>query len=232
MLTIRKAEDRGTSRISWLDSHHTFSFSDYYDARHMGFRALRVINDDTVAPAGGFGTHPHRDMEIVTYVLDGALEHADSLGTGSVIRPGDVQKMSAGTGIRHSESNASKTEPLHLMQFWIHPAERGLKPSWEQKEFTHQQRQSRLLPVASGRPLDGALRIHHDATVYISALSAGDQAALELVAGRRAYLFVIDGALVVNGKALSAGDQLRAENEARLELQASKAAELLLIDLP
>ena len=171
-------------------------------------------------------------MEILTYVLEGRLEHRDSLGSRGVIGAGELQRMSAGAGIRHAEFNASPTEPVHLLQFWIHPAERGLKPSWEQKQFTHEQRQSRLLPVASGRPLAGALRIHQDATVYISSLAAGDQLTHELAPGRRAYLFVIAGAVALNGKALAPGDQARIEDEKRLELQASKPVELILLDLP
>lgn len=232
MIRIIPAAERYHFQSDWLSTYWHFSFDHYHDPNNVSFGMLRVFNDDTIAPGGGFPEHPHREMEILTYVLEGRLEHRDSLGNLGVIGAGELQRMSAGTGIRHSERNASKTEPLHLLQFWIHPAERGLKPSWEQKEFTRQQRQSRLLPVASGRPLEGALRIHQDATVYISSLSAGERAALELASGRRAYLFVIDGALALNGKSLAASDQARVENELRLELHASKSAELLLIDLP
>ncbi len=232
MIQVIPAAERYHFQSDWLSTYWHFSFDHYYDPNNVSFGPLRVFNDDTITPGGGFPEHPHREMEILTYVLDGQLEHRDSLGNRGVIGAGELQRMSAGTGIRHSEFNASKTEPLHLLQFWIHPAERGLKPSWEQKQFTREQRQSRLLPVASGRPLDGALHIHQDATVYISALRAGDHPVLELASGRRAYVFVIDGSLALNGKPLAIGDQARVENESRLELQASKAAELLLIDLP
>jgi redox-sensitive bicupin YhaK (pirin superfamily) len=232
MIRVIPAAERYHFESDWLSTYWHFSFDHYYDPDNVSFGPLRVFNDDTIAGGGGFPEHPHREMEILTYVLAGKLEHRDNLGNRGVIGAGELQRMSAGTGIRHSESNASKTEPLHLLQFWIHPAERGLKPSWEQKQFAREQRQSRLLPVASGRPLDGALRIHQDATVYISALNPGDHPVLELAPGRRAYVFVIEGALALNGKSLAPGDQARVENELRLELQAGKAAELLLIDLP
>ncbi len=232
MIQVIPAAKRYHFESDWLSTFWHFSFDHYYDPENVSFGPLRVFNDDTIAPGTGFPEHPHREMEILTYVLEGKLEHRDSLGNRGVIGAGELQQMSAGTGIRHSEYNASKTEPLHLLQFWIHPAERSLKPSWEQKQFTREQRLSRLLPAASGRPLDGALRIHQDATVYIAALTAGDHPTLELASGRRAYLFVIDGALDLNGKPLAAGGQARVENEARLELQATKTAELLLVDLP
>ena len=231
MIRVIPAAERYHFENGWLSTYWHFSFDHYYDPNNVSFGPLRVFNDDTIQPGGGFPEHPHREMEILTYVLAGQLEHRDSLGNRGVIGAGEVQRMSAGTGIRHSESNATKTEPVHLLQFWIQPAERGLKPSWEQKQFTREQRRSRLLPVASGQPLEGALHIHQDATVYISALVAGDQLTHELAPGRRAYLFVINGALALNGKALAAGDQARVENERRLELQASKPGQLILLDL-
>src|SRR5438552_2530700 len=173
MIQVRPAAERGQTRISWLDSRHTFSFGDYWDPRHMGYRSLRVINDDRVAPGGGFGTHPHRDMEIVTYVLDGALEHKDSLGTGSVIRPGELQRMSAGTGIRHSEFNASATEPVHLYQIWLLPEKRGQAPSYEQKPFDPAARAGRWQLVASPNAAEGSLTIHQDARLFLANIATG-----------------------------------------------------------
>ncbi len=232
MIRVIPSAERYHFQNDWLSTYWHFSFDTYYDPGNVSFGPLRVFNDDTIAPAGGFPEHAHREMEILTYVLEGKLEHRDSLGNRGVIGPGELQRMSAGTGIRHAEFNASQTEPLHLLQFWIHPAQRGLKPSWEQKQFTRQQRQSRLLPVASGRPFEGDLRIHQDATVYIASLAAGGQLAHELATGRRAYLFVIAGALALNGKSLAAGDQARMEDEKQLKLQTSNPAELILLDLP
>lgn len=232
MLTVRKAEDRGVSRIDWLDSRHTFSFSDYHDPRHMGFRALRVINDDTVAPGGGFGTHGHRDMEIVTYVLDGALQHADSLGTGSVIRPGDVQKMSAGTGIRHSEFNASQTEPVHFLQIWIIPEQAGLTPGYSQVSFPRADKVGKLLLVAANEERDGLIRIHQDVRMYVSILeSAGQQVEHVLAAGRHAWLHVASGTVSVNGQTLSAGDGAAITDQPKIEIAAAPAGEILLFDL-
>lgn len=232
MLTVRKAEDRGVSRIDWLDSRHTFSFSDYHDPRHMGFRALRVINDDTVAPGGGFGTHGHRDMEIVTYVLDGALQHADSLGTGSVIRPGDVQKMSAGTGIRHSEFNASQTEPVHFLQIWIIPEQAGLTPGYSQVNFPRADKVGKLLLVAANEERDGLIRIHQDVRMYVSILeSAGQQVEHVLAAGRHAWLHVASGTVSVNGQTLSAGDGAAITDQPKIEIAAAPAGEVLLFDL-
>jgi quercetin 2,3-dioxygenase len=231
MLTVRKANDRGHSAIGWLDSWHTFSFSDYYDPEHMGFRALRVINDDRVAPGMGFGTHPHRDMEIVTYVLDGALEHKDSLGNGDVIRPGDVQYMSAGTGIFHSEFNPDENKPVHLLQIWIQPDKRGGKPTYGQKHFPLAERKDRLAKVVDNVGADGALKIGADAAVYASVLSAGKQVEHTLAAGRHAWLHVAKGALTVNGTALSAGDAVAVSDERRLAVKADQDSELLLFDL-
>jgi quercetin 2,3-dioxygenase len=230
MIDIRRADARGHSRLSWLDSRHSFSFGEYYDPAHMGFRALRVINDDRVAPGGGFGTHPHHDMEIVTYVLDGALQHRDSLGTGSVIRPGEVQRMSAGTGIRHSEFNASQSEPVHLLQIWILPSTTGLEPGYEQ----------RLLPpaahgglalVASPDGRDGSLTIHQDTRIYAAQLAAGARVTHGLAGGRHAWVHIARGNLQVNGQALHAGDGAAVSDEAQLALRADDAAEVLLFDL-
>jgi len=232
MLTIRKAEDRGTSRISWLDSHHTFSFSDYYDARHMGFRTLRVINDDTVAPAGGFGTHPHRDMEIVTYVLDGALEHADSLGTGSVIRPGDVQKMSAGTGIRHSEFNHSRTEPVHFLQIWIIPDRTGIEPGYQQLNFPREAKIGKLLLVGANEAREDIIRINQDVKMYVTVLESAQQRVEHtLAAGRHAWIHVATGSVTVNGNTLKAGDGAAITDESRIEISGAPSGEVLLFDL-
>ena len=231
MIRVISSAERYHFASDRLSTYWHFSFDHYYDPDNVNFGMLRVFNDDTIAPGGGFPEHPHREMEILTYVLEGQLEHRDSLGNRGVIGAGELQRMSAGTGIRHSEYNASKTEPLRLLQFWIHPAERGLRPSWEQKQFTRGQRQSRLLPVASGQPLEGALRTHQDATVYIASLAPGDVLTHELAPGRLAYLFLIDGSLVVNSKPLAAGDQARVEEEKQLRLRASQLAELILLDL-
>ena len=232
MLTVRKAEDRGASRIGWLDSHHTFSFSDYYDPEHMGFRALRVINDDTVAPGAGFGKHPHRDMEIVTYVLDGALEHADSLGTGSVIRPGDVQKMSAGTGIFHSEFNHSKTEPVHFLQIWILPDRAGVQPGYQQLNFPREAKLGKLLLVASNEQREDIIHIQQDAKMYVTVLESSDQKVTHaLEAGRHAWIHVATGSAVVNGKVLKAGDGAAVTDESQIEISGSPQGEVILFDL-
>jgi quercetin 2,3-dioxygenase len=231
MLTIRRAEERGHAAHGWLDSHHTFSFADYHDPKHMGFRALRVINDDTVAPGGGFGTHPHRDMEIISYVLDGALEHKDSMGTGSVIRPGDVQRMSAGTGVYHSEFNSSRTEPVHFLQIWIIPDEGGIAPSYEQKTFPEADKRGRLRLVASPDGRDGSVRLHAAANVYASLLGEGDRAALPLAKGRGAWVHVARGTARVNGETLRAGDAARAEAEGEIALDGVDHAEILVFDL-
>ena len=231
MINVRKAQDRGTSRISWLDSHHTFSFSDYYDPEHMGFRSLRVINDDTVAPAGGFGTHGHRDMEIITYVLDGALEHADSLGTGSVIRPGDVQKMSAGTGIRHSEFNHSQTDPVNFLQIWIVPDRGGVKPAYEQINFSREAKLGKLLLVGSNEKRDGLIHIQQDAKLYVTVLEGNQRVEHTLAPNRHAWVHVARGSVVVNGKALKAGDGAAITEEPTVEIAAAPEGEVLLFDL-
>ncbi|HEU4654554.1 MAG TPA: pirin family protein [Steroidobacteraceae bacterium] len=232
MINVRSAKERGHSNLGWLDSWHTFSFSDYYDPAHMGFRALRVINDDTVAPSGGFGTHGHRDMEIVTYVLEGALEHKDSLGTGSVIRPGDVQKMSAGTGIRHSEFNHSSTEPVHFLQIWIVPERAGITPKYEQLHFPREAKLGKLLLVAANEQRDDIIRIHQDAKMYVTVLDSAEQRVVhELAPGRHAWIHVARGSIQLNGQTLSAGDGAAVTNETRLELAGSPSGEAIVFEL-
>ena len=232
MLTLRKAEDRGTSRIGWLDSHHTFSFSGYHDPRHMGFRSLRVINDDTVAPAAGFDTHAHRDMEIITYVLDGALAHSDSLGTGSVIRPGDVQKMSAGTGIRHSEFNHSKTAPVHFLQIWMIPDRTGLTPGYQQLNFSREAKLGKLLLVGANEDREDIIRINQDARMYVTLLDSPQQRVEHtLAAGRHAWAHVATGSVNVNGNTLKAGDAVAITAESKIEISGSPGGEVLLFDL-
>jgi len=231
MITKRPAGERGSTRTDWLDSRHTFSFNRYYDPRHTGFGDLLVINEDTVAPAGGFGTHGHRDMEIITYVVKGALEHRDSMGTESVIRPGEVQRMSAGTGVRHSEFNHSQSEPVHFLQIWIKPDREGSAPGYEQREFSEEERRGRLRLVASRGGQDGSVKIQQDAFVYAATLSAGEEVTFEPRAGRRAWVQVIKGALELNGSELRAGDGAAVSDEPRLVLRASETSELLLFDL-
>lgn len=232
MISVRKADERGTSRISWLDSRHTFSFSDYHDPRHMGFGPLRVINDDRVAPAGGFGTHGHRDMEIITYVLDGALAHSDSLGTGSVIRPGDVQKMSAGSGIRHSEFNHSKTHPVHFLQIWIVPDRDGIAPGYQQLSFPRESKLGKLLLVASDEKRDDIIHIQQDAKMYVTVLESAEQRVTHALApGRHAWVHVATGNVVVNGHALQAGDGAAVTDESKVEISGSPSGEVLLFDL-
>ncbi|BAV32622.1 quercetin 2,3-dioxygenase [Sulfuricaulis limicola] len=228
MIQLRKANDRGHADHGWLDSWHTFSFADYHDPKHVQFSALRVINEDRVAPGEGFPTHPHRDMEIITYVLEGALEHQDSLGTGSVIRPGEVQRMSAGTGIRHSEFNHSQTEPVHFLQIWILPDRQGVQPGYEQKRIGLDG-QLRLVASPDGR--DGSVTIHQNARVYAARLN-GSEVTHALAPGRRAWLQVARGTVQLNGTTLQAGDGAGIENEAALKLTADAAAEVLLFDLP
>jgi quercetin 2,3-dioxygenase len=231
MIRVRKASERGRTRIDWLDSRHTFSFGDYYDPAHMGFRTLRVMNDDWVAPGGGFGTHPHRDMEIVTYVLDGALQHRDSLGTGSVIRPGELQRMTAGTGIAHSEFNASQTEPVHLYQIWLLPERRGLAPGYEQKEFAAAERAGRLRVVASRDGRDGSLTIHQDATLALATLADGQSVSTALAPGRHAWVQVLRGSVTVNGTPLAEGDGAAVSDETELTITGTSPAEVMVFDL-
>jgi redox-sensitive bicupin YhaK (pirin superfamily) len=232
MMTIRKANERGHARHGWLDSHHTFSFADYYDPNHMGFRALRVINDDRVEGGRGFGAHPHRDMEIISYVLDGALAHQDSTGTGAVIRPGDVQRMSAGTGVVHSEVNASKTDEVHFLQIWLVPDKQGIAPGYEQKAFTDADKRGAFKLVASPDGRDGSITIHSDARVYASVVGAGESAELALPPGRYAWVHVARGTARINGKQLGAGDGMAVSNESTLELEGTGGdAEVLTFDL-
>jgi hypothetical protein len=232
MIELRKAEERGRSNHGWLDSRHTFSFADYHDPRHMGFSVLRVINDDRVEPGAGFPTHGHRDMEIVSYVLDGALEHKDSLGTGSVIRPGEVQRMTAGTGVRHSEYNGSRTEPVHFLQIWILPRAQGLAPGYEQKRFEPAELAGRLRLVASPDGRDGSVTIHQDVQLYASRLGNGEHVSYSLAPGRRAYVHVARGAVTLNGMRLAAGDGAGIAEESAVTLAAQDSAEVLLFDLP
>ncbi|WP_106092033.1 pirin family protein, partial [Enhygromyxa salina] len=205
-LNIRRANDRGHANHGWLDSHHTFSFADYHDPEHMGFRALRVINEDRVAPGRGFGTHPHQDMEIISYVLGGGLEHRDSMGTGSVIRPGDVQRMSAGTGVRHSEFNNSPTDPVHFMQIWILPDRRGIEPSYEQRSFSDEARRNQLRLVVDPEGREGALKIHADARVYAGLIDAGVGVEFVVADDRHVWIQVARGRVEVGGQVLEAGD--------------------------
>ncbi|MGH8678466.1 MAG: pirin family protein [Burkholderiales bacterium] len=231
MVELRKAGERGYVDHGWLKSFHTFSFAGYYDPRHMGFGALRVINEDRVAPGAGFGPHPHRDMEIISYVLDGALEHKDSIGNGSVIRPGDVQRMSAGTGVMHSEYNHSKSHSVHFLQIWIEPSERGIAPSYEQKYFDPVQKRGKLRLVASPDASHDSVTIHQDARIYASLLGDDDRVEHALAHGRRAYVYVARGKVTVNGHPLEAGDALSAQGEQRITLECGEDTEVLLFDL-
>lgn len=231
MITIRKADERGRSNAGWLNSQHTFSFADYYDPAHMGFGALRVINDDWVNASAGFGSHPHRDMEIISYVLSGELGHKDSMGNGSTIRPGDVQRMSAGTGVVHSEWNHSKTDRVHFLQIWIVPDKTGLAPSYEQRSFDGSALRDRLAVVASRDGRDGSLTIHQDAALYVTKLSPGKAVEYDVKAGRRAWVQVAGGSVAVNGVTLETGDGAAVTDEARLALTGVKDAEVLVFDL-
>ena len=231
MITLRPGAERGRSERDWLSSRHTFSFADYDDPRHMGFRSLRVINEDRVQPGAGFPTHGHRDMEIVTYVVAGALEHKDSLGTGSVIRPGDVQRMTAGTGVTHSEYNPSRSEPVHLLQIWILPERQGLPPGYEQRAFPPTEMQGRFRLVAARDGREGSVTVHQDARLFAARLAAGDKVVHRLPPGRHAWLQLVRGALALNGTTLRQGDGAAVSDEARLDIRALEPAELLLFDL-
>ncbi len=232
MLSLRKSAERGYADHGWLKSYHSFSFADYYDPAHMGHGPLRVINEDRIAPGSGFGTHGHRDMEIISYVLDGELAHRDSLGNGSVIRPGDVQRMSAGSGVRHSEYNHAKDKTTHFLQIWIEPDVTGIAPGYEEKRFAEAEKQDRLRLVASPDGAEGSVRIHQDARLYVACLSAGRSLSQTLAAGRLGYLHLVRGALTVNGERLGTGDAAKLEGETALSLAASEDSELLLFDLP
>ncbi len=231
MIDIRKAEDRGKTKIGWLDSNHSFSFGHYYDPKHMGFGPLRVINEDRVAPGAGFGRHPHDNMEILSYVLDGAMEHKDSIGTGSVIRAGDLQRMSAGTGVEHSEFNASESEPVHFLQIWILPEARGIAPSYEQKSFAQEIRNGQLLLAGSHDGRDNSITIHQDLDLYLSSLKTPERVSHALHDGRRAWVQVMRGQLNLNGYSLKAGDGAAIRGEREIEFTAENSAEFILFDM-
>ena len=231
MIALRKSAERGYADHGWLKSFHTFSFANYYDPEHMGFGSLRVINEDRVDPGEGFGKHPHRDMEIISYVLDGELEHKDSIGTGSVIRPGDVQRMSAGTGVTHSEYNPSPKNPVHFLQIWIEPAERGIKPGYEQKFFGPEDKRGKLCLVASPDGRDGSVTIHQDAYLYAALVDGDESVSHQLAEDRKAYVHIARGSVTVNGRPLRAGDALRVDGESNVEIRDGSNAEVLLFDL-
>jgi redox-sensitive bicupin YhaK (pirin superfamily) len=232
MLAVRKSTERGHANHGWLESYHSFSFADYHDPAHMGYGALRVINEDRVQPGQGFGMHGHRDMEIITYILEGALEHKDSMGNGSVIRPGQVQRMSAGTGVMHSEFNPSRTELVHLLQIWIEPAVKGVRPSYEEKQFGPAEKRGRLRLIASADGREGSVTIHQDASVYAALLDGEERVTHQLASGRRAYVHVARGSVNVNGAELKAGDAGKIEDDASIKLDHARSAEVLLFDLP
>ncbi len=231
MIELRKSADRGHANQGWLDSYHSFSFADYHDPRHMGYASLRVINEDVVQPGKGFGTHGHRDMEIITYILEGALAHKDSMGNGSVIRPGDVQRMSAGTGVRHSEFNPSPDVLVHLLQIWIEPGVAGIAPGYEEKHFDAASKRGRLRLIASSDGREGSVLIHQDAAVFAALIDAGERVSHPLAVGRRAYVHVALGSVMVNGQALAAGDALKISGESAVVIDQGNAAEILLFDL-
>jgi redox-sensitive bicupin YhaK (pirin superfamily) len=231
MITIRKSEDRGHFDLGWLDTYHTFSFDQYYDPAHTHWRSLRVINEDRVQQGQGFPTHSHRDMEIITYILSGALEHRDSMGNGSVIRPGDVQRMSAGAGVAHSEFNPSETEPVHLLQIWILPEEHGLPPSYEEKHFSDEERQGRLRLIASNDGRDGSVTIHQDAQLFAGILAAGQTVAQTIDEKRSAWLQIARGTIRLNDVELKQGDGAAVRDEKELTITAHDQAEILLFDL-
>jgi len=232
MIEHRPAGERGHADHGWLDSWHSFSFAGYRDPAHMGFGALRVINEDRVAAGAGFGTHGHQDMEIISYVLDGELAHQDSMGNGSVIRPGDVQRMSAGTGVRHSEFNHRQDGPTHFLQIWIEPDRRGIAPGYEERRFAVPDKRGRLRLIASPDGADGSVTVHQAVRVYAGLFDAGESARLALEPGRRAYVHVARGALRVNGRALSGGDALKFVDEPQIEIDRGTSAEVLVFDLP
>jgi|SRR5437763_1803243 len=232
MNEVRRSSERGYADHGWLKSFHSFSFADYFDPEHVEFGPLRVINEDRVQPGAGFGTHGHRDMEIISYVLDGELAHKDSIGNGSVIRPGDVQRMSAGTGVRHSEFNPSSANVVHFLQIWIQPNEQGIAPSYEQKRFDADEKRARLRLIASPDSAEGSVLIHQDARVFAGLFNGRETAALEVGDGRRIYVHVARGALKANGVALDAGDALKLKDTSTVTLQDGRDAEVLVFDLP
>ncbi len=231
MIIVRKAKDRGHFDFGWLNTYHTFSFGDYYDPRHMRFRSLRVINEDSVAAGRGFPPHGHRDMEIITYILNGSLEHKDSMGTGSVIQRGDAQRMSAGTGVTHSEANPSADSPVHLLQIWIIPSEQDLRPEYEQKSFTDEEKRNQLRLIVSPDGSEGSVRIHQDARIYASLLDHGQEVVHELESGRGAWLQVAAGSVVLNETPLAQGDGAAISEETKIRIQASEPSEVVLFDL-
>ncbi len=231
MITRRKSDERGHADHGWLDTHYTFSFSDYYDPQFMGFRDLRVINEDVIAPDQGFPKHGHRDMEIITYILQGGLEHRDSMGNGSIIRPGDVQRMTAGTGVSHSESNPSREESVHLLQIWILPRQGGLEPSYEQRLFTEEQKQGQLCLIASEDGRDGSVMVHQDVSVYASVLGVGQEVVHQLAPNRHAWIQVARGAVALEGENLDQGDGAAISGEEKVALSGREPAEVLLFDL-
>ncbi len=231
MIAIRKSAARGHANHGWLDSYHTFSFANYYDPNYMSFRSLRVINEDIINPGKGFGTHGHEDMEIITYVLEGALEHKDSLGTGAVIKPGEVQRMSAGTGIQHSEFNHSQTDPVHLLQIWLLPDTNGLSPSYEQREFSVAERHGNLRLVAARDARDGAVKIHQDVDLYAVILDKDSRISHALQSNRHGWVQVARGAILLNGLPLDKGDGAAVSDESELVIEATENAEILLFDL-
>jgi redox-sensitive bicupin YhaK (pirin superfamily) len=232
MIKTIKSEKRHHANFGWLNTYWHFSFGAYYDPSNMNWGALRVFNDDIVEPGQGFGMHPHRDMEIITYVLAGEIEHKDSAGNRGLIHPGEVQVMSAGSGIQHSEYNPSKETPLHLMQIWILPRTEGLKPRWEQHQFAPSERKGKLLPIVSGGELAGTLKIDQDAQIYVAALPTGSEVKHRSLPNRKAYIFAIEGGVSINGAKLGAGDQARIADEPELNIKAAKDSELILLDLP
>jgi redox-sensitive bicupin YhaK (pirin superfamily) len=232
MNEIRRSSERGLADHGWLKSFHTFSFADYYDAKHMGFGPLRVINEDRVEPGAGFGTHGHRDMEIISYVLDGELAHKDSMGNGSVIRPGDVQLMSAGTGVRHSEFNGSQERPVHFLQIWIEPSERGIEPGYEEKRFTSEDKRGQLRLIAAPDRAQGSVLIHQDARVYAGMFTGTERAQLTLAPQRQAYVHVARGSITANGALLATGDALKVTGTDAVVLENGQDAEVLVFDLP
>src|SRR2546426_12114846 len=231
MITMRRSQERGKTKLEWLDSRHTFSFGDYHDPQHMGFRGLRVTNEDRVVPGAGFPTHSHRDMEIITYVLEGALAHKDSTGTSSVIRVGDVQRMSAGTGISHSEYNASQTEPVHFLQIWIIPNEMGLTPAYEQRSFDLEKNRGKSIPVVTPSGRDGTVTAHQDIELLVAVLNTGQQLSYPLKPRRHVWLQIARGGVSLNGTALNEGDGAAISEEELLEIKAVAAAEVLIFDL-
>ncbi|WP_445172446.1 pirin family protein [Microcoleus sp.] len=231
MITVRKSEARGHANHGWLDSYHTFSFASYYDPNYMNFRSLRVINEDVVSPGKGFGTHGHSDMEIITYVLEGALEHKDSLGTGAVIKPGEVQRMTAGTGIQHSEFNNSQTDPVHLLQIWLLPDTKGLSPSYEQRDFPLTERRGKLRLVAARDARDGAVKVHQDVDLYVAVLDKDSRVSHALQPHRHAWVQVARGSVLLNGLTLENGDAAAVSDEAEVVIEAAEDAEFLLFDL-